>query len=111
MAAAVVPRGLRTYVIGVREEPPPPVFVDSSGRRKRRLRRFAYAVCAAALLFVAALWLSQAGVDVRPSPQPACTTPGTDTTGGGLVTPPPRSPAPTQCRPAPAPPGTAGTAT
>ena len=67
VAAAPVPKAIRTHVINVDDEPPP-VFVDSSGRRKRRLRRFAYALCVAALLLVAVLWLSQAGDDVRPTP-------------------------------------------
>ena len=78
VAAAPVPKAIRTHVINVGDEPPPPVFVDSSGRRKRRLRRFAYALCVAALLLVAVLWLSQAGDDVRPKPMsPMPASPGT----------------------------------
>lgn len=83
VAAAPVPQAIRTHVLKVGDEPRPPVFVDSSGRRKRRLRRLAYALCVAALLLVAVLWLSQAGDDVRPKPMsPVPAVPASPSTAG-----------------------------
>ncbi|HEU4426606.1 MAG TPA: hypothetical protein VFR67_29070 [Pilimelia sp.] len=104
MAAAPVPRALRTHVLRRGDEQRSPVFVDSSGRRKRRLRRFAYVLCAAVLLLVTALWLSQAGDSVRPKPMYPCATPQAGPAGGGSQTAPagPAGSASPGCVPAPA---------
>lgn len=108
VAAAPVPRALLTHVLRRGDEQTSPVFVDSSGRRKRRLRRFAYAICAAAVLLVIVLWLSQAGGPVRPKPLDPCATSQAGPAGGGSPTAPAGAAAsdgkasPPDCVPAPA---------
>jgi hypothetical protein len=63
-----------TDVIKLGPATPRPVFVDPSGARRRRLRRLAYAVGAAVLLALLALWLTQFGGTVRPERNAPCPT-------------------------------------